>query len=256
MLSREALIDTVHAGDCLEVMADWPDGLADLCYVALPSLEEWRWDAAAARRLDRIQRQARHLGHDTVLGLHIALGDVGTMAYLAFVAERLPALKRVLKPTGSLCVVGDTRAGHYAKVLLDAFFSASKFRGEILWGPRGGEPEQIDSHHSAVWYANDDACRVDRPAPVVIVAGDGTQGGSGGALALAKRVIRATTDRGDVVLDPFCGDALAAAAARELDRSAIAIDASPKPQNTGREAGAPLRAGARTSTIASPGPRT
>ena len=256
MLSHEALIDSVHAGDCLEVMADWPDGLADLCYVALPSLEAWRWDAAAARRLDRIQRQARHLGHDTVLGLHLALGDVGTMAYLAFVAERLPALKRVLKPAGSLCVVGDAQTGHYAKVLLDAFFSASNFRGEILWGLRGGEPDQIDSHHSAVWYANDDTHRAARPTPVVIVAADGTQGASDGALALAKRVIAATTDRGDVVLDPFCGDALATAAARELGRCAIAIDASAKPQNTGREAGAPLRAGARTSTISSPDPRT
>ena len=223
MLSHESLIDTVHAGDCLEVMADWPGGLADLCYVALPSLEEWRWDAAAGRRLDRIQRQVRHLGHDTVLGMHIALGDVGTMAYLAFLAERLPALKRVLKPIGSLCVVGDTHAGHYAKVLLDAFFSASNFRGEILWGPRGGEPDQIDSHHSAAWYANDDARRAARPTPVVIVAADGTQGGSHGALALAKRVIAATTDRGDVVLDPFCSDGLAVAAARELGRSAIAI---------------------------------
>ena len=25
--------------------------------------------------------------------------------------------------------------GHYAKVLLDAFFNARNLRGEILWGP-------------------------------------------------------------------------------------------------------------------------
>ena len=30
----------------------------------------------------------------------------------------------------------------------------------------------------------------------------------GDAITLAKRVIAATTDRGDVVLDPFCGDAI------------------------------------------------
>lgn len=226
MLSHEALIDTVHAGDCLEVMADWPDGLADLCYVALPSLEEWRWDAAAARRVDRIQRQARNLGHDTVLGLHIALGDVGTMAYLAFVAERLPALKRVLKPTGSLCLVADAYAGHYAKVLLDAFFHAWNFRGEIICGPRDGEPERIETHRSATWYAKDDVDRAGQTKPLVTLVADETQDGTGGALALAKRVVATTTDRGDVVLDPFCGDAVAAAAAQELGRSAIAIDAS------------------------------
>ena len=228
MLSQEALIDTVHAGDCLEVMADWPDGLADLCYVALPSLAEWRWDAAAARRVDRIQRQAGNFGHDTVLGLHIALGNVGTMAYLAFVAERLPALKRVLKSTGSLCLVADAYAGHYAKVLLDAFFSGWNFRGEIIWGPGGSAPERIEGHRSATWYAKDGAAQAGRPKPVVTLVADEAQDGRGGALALAKRVVAATTHRGDVVLDPFCGEALATAAAQELGRSAIAIDASAK----------------------------
>lgn len=228
MLSREALIDTVHAGDCLEVMADWPDGLADLCYVALPSVDQWSWDAAAARRVDRIQRQAGNLGHDTVLGLHIALGNVGTMAYLSFVAERLPALKRVLKSTGSLCLVADAHAGHYAKILLDAFFSAWNLRGEIIWGPGGGEPARIEGHRSATWYAKEDARLACRPKPVVAVAADETRDGTGGALTLAKRVVAATTDRGDVVLDPFCGHASATAAAQQLGRSAIAIDARPQ----------------------------
>ncbi|MCY3811440.1 MAG: DNA methyltransferase [Gammaproteobacteria bacterium] len=225
MLSHEALIDTVHAGDCLDVMADWPDDLADLCYVALPPLAEWRWDPAAAHRVDRIQRQAGYLGHDTVLGLHIALGNVGTVAYLAFMAERLPALKRVLKSTGSLCLVADAYAGHYAKVLLDAFFDAWNFRGEIIWGPRGDEPGRIESHRSATWYAKDDADQAGPPKPVVTLVADETRDGTGGALTLAKRVVAATTDRGDVVLDPFCGNALAVAAAQELGRSAIAIDA-------------------------------
>lgn len=230
MPSREALIDTVHAGDCLEVMADWPDGLADLCYVALPSLDEWCWDAAAARRVDRIQRQAGNLGHDAVLGLHIAIGDVGTMAYLAFVAERLPALKRILKTTGSLCLVADAPAGHYAKVLLDAFFNAWNFRGEIICGPSAGEPGGIENRHSATWYAKGDARRAHRPKPTVRVAADETQDDTGGALALAKCVVAATTNRGGVVLDPFCGNALATAAAQQLGRCAIAIDASAAPE--------------------------
>lgn len=239
MLSHEALIDTVHVGDCLEVMADWPVGLADLCYVALPPLDEWRWDAVAARRVDRIQRQASALGHDTVLGLHIGLGNVGTIAYLAFVAERLPVLKRVLKSTGSLCLVADARAAHYAKVLLDAFFNAWNFRGEIITGPRGDDPDlgtnshRIESARVAAWYANDDAGPPGRPEPAVTVVADDAHDDAGGgeALALAKRVVAATTNRGDVVLDPFCGEAVAAAAARELGRSAIAIDGGPGAQS-------------------------
>ncbi len=228
MLSREALIDTLHAGDCLEVMADWPDDLADLCYVALPPLDEWWWDAAAARRVDRIQRQASALGHDTVLGLHIALGNVATIAYLAFLAERLPTLKRVLKSTGSLCLVGDANTGHYGKVLLDAFFDPRNFGGEIIWAPREGEPDAgaIENPRLATWYVKDDADFMGRAKPVITLVSDEVHDDDpGAAIALAKRVIAATTNRGDVVLDPFCGDAVAAAAARELGRSAIAIDA-------------------------------
>ena len=234
MLSHETLIDTVHAGDCLEVMADWPDGLADLCYVAPPPLDEWRWNAAAARRIDCIQRQASGPGHDTVLGLHIALGDVGTMAYLAFVAERLPPLKRVLKPTGSLCMVCDAHVGHYARILLDAYFNAGNFRGEIIWGLRRNNPdaaprtERIESHRMAAWYVKDDAAPSVRPKPVVPVLAVHTHDDPGSALALAKRVVAATTVRGDVVLDPFCGDGIAAA--RELGRRAIAINGDAKAQ--------------------------
>lgn len=47
-------------------------------------------------------------------------------------------------------------------------------------------------------------------------------------LALLERIIRASTNEGDVVLDPFCGCATACIAAEKLERQWVGIDISPK----------------------------
>ena len=46
-------------------------------------------------------------------------------------------------------------------------------------------------------------------------------------LALLERIIKASSDKGDVVLDPFCGCATACVAAEKLGRQWIGIDLSP-----------------------------
>ncbi len=47
-------------------------------------------------------------------------------------------------------------------------------------------------------------------------------------LALVERVIKASSNEGDVVLDPFCGCATACVAAENLSRKWVGIDISPK----------------------------
>ena len=47
-------------------------------------------------------------------------------------------------------------------------------------------------------------------------------------LALLERIIKASSNEGDVVLDPFCGCATACVAAENLGRRWIGIDISPK----------------------------
>ena len=47
-------------------------------------------------------------------------------------------------------------------------------------------------------------------------------------LALLERIISASSNTGDVVLDPFCGCATACVAADQLDRKWVGIDISPK----------------------------
>ena len=47
-------------------------------------------------------------------------------------------------------------------------------------------------------------------------------------LALLERIIRGSSEQGDVVLDPFCGCATACVAAEDLKRQWVGIDLSPK----------------------------
>ncbi len=47
-------------------------------------------------------------------------------------------------------------------------------------------------------------------------------------LALLERIIRASSNEGDMVLDPFCGCATVCVAAQQLERQWVGIDISPK----------------------------
>ena len=54
-------------------------------------------------------------------------------------------------------------------------------------------------------------------------------------LALLERIIKASSNEGDVVLDPFCGCATACVAAHNLNRQWVGIDISPKAYELVRE---------------------
>ena len=54
-------------------------------------------------------------------------------AFLCFMAVRLLAMRRVLKPIGSIYLHCDPTASHYLKELLDAVFGHDCFQNEIIW---------------------------------------------------------------------------------------------------------------------------
>jgi site-specific DNA-methyltransferase (adenine-specific) len=80
------------------------------------------------------------------------LGKNDMSAYLFMMATRLIELQRVLKPTGSLFLHCDPTASHYLKIVLDAVFSPSNFRNEIVW--RRSHPKG----HAYTRFANDHDC--------------------------------------------------------------------------------------------------
>jgi len=55
------------------------------------------------------------------------------MAYIAYMAQRLFEMHRVLKPTGSIYLHCDPTASHYLRVVMDRIFGKNNFRNEIIW---------------------------------------------------------------------------------------------------------------------------
>ena len=140
--------DSLHVGDCLNVMGVWPDAFVDLCYLDPPFnsnydyafrgtkriafSDKWSWDGEAAERVANIERRRTHPANRAIAGLHMLLGDSGAMAYLSHMAERIAAIWRILAPTGSIWLHCDGYACHYLKVLLDAVFGHRRFRNQVV----------------------------------------------------------------------------------------------------------------------------
>ncbi len=162
--------NSLYYGDCLEVLAQWPDACVNLIYLDPPfnskqnynvlfredrqqsggrsnkkngrsrngrtqvrAYEDtWFWNAEAQQRVTELKRASTPVGA-AIRGMEEILGECGMLAYLSYMAQRLIELRRVLKETGSLYLHCDRTAGHYLKVLLDSVFGANQFRNEIVW---------------------------------------------------------------------------------------------------------------------------
>ena len=98
--------------------------------------DTWHWTQEAERTLAQ-----EILGNPDVSGsvkgmVSAFLDTIGRndlMAYLVMMTPRLVELRRVLKPSGSIYLHCDTKAGHYLKLLMDTVFGARNFRSEIVW---------------------------------------------------------------------------------------------------------------------------
>ena len=59
-------------------------------------------------------------------------------------AVRLLAMRRPLKPTGSIYLHCDPTASHYLKMVMDVIFGKRNFRNEIVWCYSGGGQPKMD----------------------------------------------------------------------------------------------------------------
>lgn len=192
-----------------------------------------------------------------------ALGKNQMMAYLVEMGIRLVELKRVLKKTGALYLHCDPTASHYLKLLLDALFGPTQFQNEFIWyyGGGGASKRRWGRKHDVLlfytksqkWTFNMDAVREPHKWTEGQLRADGSERDlekgkiaddvwqhhsilpwssewldwpTQKPLALLERVIKASSNPGDVVLDPFCGCGTALVAAEKLKRKWIGIDVS------------------------------
>jgi len=183
------------------------------------------------------------------------------MAYLTYMAQRVIEMHRILKPTGGLYLHCDPTASHYLKGLLDTVFGKNNFRNEIIWwyGGGGASKKQWGRKHDIIlyytkgekWTFNTDVVRenykwdkgqkradgssrdlekgklpddVFHMHGVMPWAKEHTGYPTQKPLALLYRIIKASSNEGDVIFDPFCGCATALVAAQQLNRQWIGID--------------------------------
>lgn len=115
-----ALLDTrvIYCGDCLEKLADLPDGCVDLIYIDPPFNSNRNYEVFWGETKEKRAFEDRH---------------ASTQAYIDYMRPRCVELKRVLKRTGSFYYHCDWHASHYVKVMLDQIYGENNFLNEIVW---------------------------------------------------------------------------------------------------------------------------
>ncbi|MSQ90765.1 MAG: site-specific DNA-methyltransferase [Phycisphaerales bacterium] len=222
---------TLRQGDCLEVLAQLNDASVDLVYVDPP------FNSGVARK-----------GR---AGLQFADRFVDAAAYRNFLAPRLAAMHRVLKPTGSILVHVDWHTSHHVRLLLDEVFGPAAFVNHLVWsyglggsGPRSFarkhddiffygrtgdywfEPPRVPARSARLRGRTKKATDVIEIASINNMAFERTGYPTQKPIALLSLLVRACCKPGGTVLDPTCGSGTTLVAAVESNRIAIGIDQS------------------------------
>lgn len=185
-------------------------------------------------------------------------------AYLYYMMERLQACHRVLKKTGSIYLHCDYRAAHYLKHVMDDIFGEENFQNDIIWAYRiqgVGKKRWARKHENILFYSKssiwkfkpqkeriyyekpfydvkkDEEGRYYRDVYIrdtwddikalISISSELVGYPTQKPEALLKRIILASSDEGDTILDPFCGCGTTAIVASKLNRKFIGIDIDP-----------------------------
>jgi site-specific DNA-methyltransferase (adenine-specific) len=182
--------------------------------------------------------------------------------YWSFLEPRLIEAWRVLSSTGTLYVHLDYREAHYAKVLLDALFGRDCFVNEIIWAyDYGGKPKNRwpAKHDTILMYVKDpknytfNSDAVEREpymAPGLVTPEKAERGKlptdvwwhtivsptgkektgypTQKPLGILRRIVAASSNAGDQVLDFFAGSGTTGAVAIELGRAFTLVDENPE----------------------------
>ena len=117
--------------------------------------DTWFWSAEADKRVQEIKRATGHPAQKAIKGLAEIVPETGMLSYLVYMADRIAAMHRVLKETGSFYLHCDQTAAHYLKILLDEIFDAKNFRNEIIWyyfKPHSGKSSYPKNHDTIFFY--------------------------------------------------------------------------------------------------------
>jgi modification methylase len=235
----EPPLDTILAGDCIEVMRSLPEASVDLVFADPPYNLQLRGEL---HRPDNSRVDA--VDDDWDRFSSFAAYDDFTRAWLA-------AARRVLKPDGAIWVIGSYHnVFRLGTCLQDAGFW---ILNDVVWRKSNPMPNfrgkrLTNAHETLIWAARSDRSRYTFNYEAMKALNEGVQMRSDWVIplctgaerlktaegekahptqkpeALLHRVLVASTKVGDVVLDPFFGSGTTGAVAKRLRRRWIGIE--------------------------------
>lgn len=252
--------DLVIQGDNLNILKVLPSETFQIIYID-PPFNTGKTQKLQSLKTVRSEKGNR-LGfkgqsYEVVKGELKAYSD-SFVDYWAFLEPRLEEAWRLLTPSGTLYLHLDYREVHYAKVLLDALFGRDCFLNEIIWAYDYGARAKAKwptKHDNILVYVKDpdnyyfNSEEVDREpymAPGLVTPEKAALGKlptdvwwhtivsptgkektgypTQKPLGILRRIIAASSQRDDWILDFFAGSGTTGAAARELQRRFLLID--------------------------------
>ena len=251
-------------GDNLHALKSMPDSCVQLIYID-PPFNTGRVQSRGGNTTKRSESGSR-VGfkgqlYETVKKTVLSYDDAFT-DYWSFLEPRLEEAWRLLTDSGTLYLHLDYRESHYAKVLLDALFGRDCFLNEIIWAyDYGGKAKNRwpAKHDTILVYVKNpktfyfNSAAVDREpymAPGLVTPEKAALGKlptdvwwhtivsptgkektgypTQKPLGILRRILQASSQPGDLVLDFFGGSGSTGAAALELDRRFILVDQNPE----------------------------
>lgn len=257
-------MNRVIFGDNLEVLKTIPTGSISLIYIDPPfntGKIQSRKHLKTERDIngDRVGFKGQTY-RTTVLGEKSYADKFDD--YLGFLEPRLREAHRILTEDGSIYFHIDYREVHYCKILLDTIFGRENFLNEIIWAYDYGARSKNKwpaKHDNILWYAKDfenyifnydDMDRIPYMAPGLVGPEKAARGKTPTdtwwhtivspngkektgyptqkPLGIIRRIIGASSHKGDLVMDFFAGSGTFGEAAFELGREFILIDNNPQ----------------------------
>ena len=232
-------LNEILVGDCVEAMNRLPAGSVDLVFADPPYNLQLRGEL-------------KRPNESKVEGVIDAWDQFSSFdAYDRFTRDWLAAARRVLKPDGALWVIGSYHnIFRVGSALQDLDYWVLN---DIIWRKTNPMPNFrgkrfTNAHETLIWCAKSDSSKVTFNYEAMKALNDDLQMRSDWTLpictgserikdedgrkahptqkpeALLYRVLLATTNPGDVVLDPFFGSGSTGAAAKRMGRKFIGIE--------------------------------
>jgi len=253
-------VNRIHYGENLDLLKELEDRSVDLIYVDPPfntgkQQRRTRIKTVRSDAGDRTGFQGRR--YQTVEIGSMSFADVFD-DYLAFLEPRLREAHRVLSDSGTFYLHVDYREVHYCRILLDVIFGRECFLNEVIWAyDFGGRTRKKwpPKHDNILVYVKEPSSytfnaeaieRIPYMAPGLVGPEKAARGKlptdtwwhtivptnskertgypTQKPLGILRRIVQASSNPGELVLDFFAGSGTTGAACLELGRRFVLVD--------------------------------